>query len=243
MTVDSTMTFEKHLRLVSRAASQRLNILYSMIDRLLGDSFGVLSCPFWSTVLPCGARLPIHTLNYWTVKSLVPVFWLGLCLSVWHCSSSICGSTVYAVYKLGVTRSTLFLVLWLYRMRQCWLHAMLWSDIGVCLCGALQSLAILQDIILFPSQCPCVTILLTLYLMVWDCWVSKAGSMLIYWPNLLYLFLSSTVFSYLFFLSIGWYCGAGVFWLIGCYHYLSALYSQPLLIIIILWIATSGSCH
>ena len=33
----------------------------SMIDCILGDAFGVLSCPFWSAVLQCGARLPIHT--------------------------------------------------------------------------------------------------------------------------------------------------------------------------------------
>ena len=37
-----------------------------MIDHLLTDVFGVLSCPFWCTVLQCDARLPIHTLNYWT---------------------------------------------------------------------------------------------------------------------------------------------------------------------------------
>ena len=30
------------------------------------------------------------------------------------------------------------------------------------------------------------------------------------------LLLSSTIFPFLFFLSIGWYCGAGVFRLIGC---------------------------
>ena len=35
-----------------------------MIDRFLGDAFGVLSCQFWSTVLESGARPPIHTLNY-----------------------------------------------------------------------------------------------------------------------------------------------------------------------------------
>ena len=34
----------------------------------LEDAFGVLSCQFWSTVLQSGARLPIHTLNYWTVQ-------------------------------------------------------------------------------------------------------------------------------------------------------------------------------
>ena len=37
-----------------------------MIDRILGDALGVLSCQFWSTVLPFGALLPIHTLDYWT---------------------------------------------------------------------------------------------------------------------------------------------------------------------------------
>ena len=35
-----------------------------MIDWLLGDDLGVLSCPFWSTVKPFSARLPIHTLDY-----------------------------------------------------------------------------------------------------------------------------------------------------------------------------------
>ena len=68
VTFDSKMTFEKHLRSVSRAASQRLGVLrspgrYSMIDCFLGDALGVLSCPFWSTVLPFGARLPIHTID------------------------------------------------------------------------------------------------------------------------------------------------------------------------------------
>ena len=68
VTFDSKMAFEKHLRSVSRPASQRLGVLrspgrYSMIDCFLGDALGVLSCPFWSTDLPFGARLPIHTLD------------------------------------------------------------------------------------------------------------------------------------------------------------------------------------
>ena len=37
-----------------------------MIDRFLGDAFRVVSCQFRSIVLQSGARLPIHTLNYWT---------------------------------------------------------------------------------------------------------------------------------------------------------------------------------
>ena len=71
VTFDYKMTFEKHLCSVCRADSQWLGILRkswqdSMIDCFLGDALGVLSCPFWSTVLPCGAQLPIHILNYWT---------------------------------------------------------------------------------------------------------------------------------------------------------------------------------
>ena len=78
-TFDSTMTFENHLRSVSRAASQRLDIMrnpgeYSMIDCFSGDVFRDLFCLFWRTVLQCGARLQIHSLNYYTEKSVVPVF-------------------------------------------------------------------------------------------------------------------------------------------------------------------------
>ena len=53
-----------------------------MIDHFSGDAFKVLSCQFWSPVLQAGARLPLHTLNYWTVQSVVPGFYLGVCLSV-----------------------------------------------------------------------------------------------------------------------------------------------------------------
>ena len=45
-----------------------------MIDKFLGDAFGVLSCQFLSIVLHSGARLPIHTLNYRTEQSVVPGF-------------------------------------------------------------------------------------------------------------------------------------------------------------------------
>ena len=66
VTFYSKMTFERHLRSVSRAAFQRLGILrkswrVSMTDRFLGYAFGVLPCPFWSTLLQIGARLPKHT--------------------------------------------------------------------------------------------------------------------------------------------------------------------------------------
>ena len=72
VTFDSKMTIEKYLRLVSRTASQRLGILRKswrvFHDRsLLERCFVVLCCQFWSSVLQCGARQPIHTINYWTV--------------------------------------------------------------------------------------------------------------------------------------------------------------------------------
>ena len=71
LTFYSKLTFEKHLRSVSRAASQRIGILRKFWrvfhDKLLiGRCFWGLSCQFWNTVLQCGVRLPIHTLTYWT---------------------------------------------------------------------------------------------------------------------------------------------------------------------------------
>ena len=174
------MTFEKLLRSVSRAASQRLGILRkswrSLHDRtLLGDAFWVLACPFWSTVLLCSVRLPIDTLNYWTVQSVVPSFLLGVCLSMtllivdqWR--SCVCFT------RSGVTRCTLLMVLYLDRMCQCGLYAVLWSHIGS-LMHLLAAEPRSTAGLLFPSQCPFGTILLTLYSIVWDRLVSRAGPM------------------------------------------------------------------
>ena len=66
-------------------------------------------------------------LNYWT--SQWGQFYNCGCISLWHCTSSICDSIMYAVS--GVTRCTLFMVLYLCLMRQCGLHAVLWSHIGI----------------------------------------------------------------------------------------------------------------
>ena len=81
VTFDSKITFEKHLRSVSfpeQLLKDLVSLLSpgecSMIYRLLGDAVGVLSCQFWIIVLKSGARLPMHTLNYWTEQSVVPGF-------------------------------------------------------------------------------------------------------------------------------------------------------------------------
>ena len=70
------------------------------------------------------------------------------------------------------------------------------------------------------------TTLLSPYLMVWWDWrVSRAGPIFFFiglscsFPTLVFYY-----FPFLFFLSLGWYCGAGVFRLIRCIHItLSAL--------------------
>ena len=51
--------------------------------------------------------------------------------------------------------------------------------------------------------------------MVWDWRVSRAGPMPFCWPSWSLLFCLQ-LFSLLFFSSIGWWCWAGVFGLIGC---------------------------
>ena len=119
------------------------------------------------------------------------------------------------------------MVLYQGRMCQCGLHAVPWSHIGVlmrCLTAGPRSTAGL----LFPSQCPSGTFLLTPYLMVWDWPVSRAGPLFFYWLKLLYpyycilLFFCSLHSVYrmktlsFFIRASGWYCGAGVFGLIGC---------------------------
>ena len=128
-----------------------------MIDHFLGDAFGVLSYQFWSTILQSGARLPIHTLNYWTVQSVEPGFKLGVCLSVillivdpWQ--PGVC------FIRPGVTQCTLLMMLCLDRMCQCRLQAVLWSHIGTLMHRIAAKPRSTAG--LFPSQCPSGMILL-----------------------------------------------------------------------------------
>ena len=138
-----------------------------MIDRFLGDAFGVLSSQFWSIVLQSGARLPIHTLNYWTEQSVVTF----LTVDPWQ--SCVC------CIRSGVTRCTLFMVLSLDRICQRGLHAVLWSHIGI-LMHRLAAEPCSAAGLLFSFRCPSGTILLTPFSMVWDWRVSRAGPMLLY---------------------------------------------------------------
>ena len=91
------------------------------------------------------------------------------------------------------------------------------------------------------KSCPSVMILLTPYSMVWDWQVSRADPMFFYWPMLLYPYYSLLLFSpFLFFLSTGLYCGAGVFGLIVC---ISFSLSLALPIYIIIWQTMTPMLH
>ena len=84
--------------------------------------------------------------------------------------------------RSGVTRCTLFMVLFLCRMCRCGLHAVLLSHIGTLMRLLTEEpLSIAGH--LFPGQCLCGKILVTPYSMVWDWRVSRAGPMPFYWPS------------------------------------------------------------
>ena len=103
------------------------------------------------------------------------------------------------LYRPGVTRCTLVMVLYLNRMCQCGLHAVLWSHIGT-LMHRLAAEPCSTAGLLFLSRCPSGMILLTPYSMVWDWRVSRAGPMLFYWPKLLYPYYNLLlVFTFSFF--------------------------------------------
>ena len=136
-----------------------------MIDRFLGDAFGVLSCLLWSIFLQFGARLPIHTLNYWTEQSVVPGFKLGVCLSVTFLIVDPWQSCICFI-RSGVTRCTFLMVLYLDRMSQHGLHAVFWSHIDT-LTHRLAAEPCSTAGLLIPSRFSSGTILLTQYSMVY----------------------------------------------------------------------------
>ena len=89
--------------------------------------------------------------------------------------------------RSGVNRCTLVMVLYLDRMYQCGLHAVLWSHIAT-LMHRLAAEPRSTAGLLFPSRCPYGMILLTPYSMVWHWRASRAVPLLFYWPKMLYPF-------------------------------------------------------
>ena len=166
------MTFEKHLHSISRTASLRLDILRKswrvFHDKsLLERCFRSFVRQFWSTVQQSGARLPIHTLNYWP-GSLLWVWFSVTLLFVDQLQFCVC------CISSGATRCTRLMMSNLDRICQCGLHVVPWSHIGILirhLAAEPRSTAWL----LILSQCPSGTILLTPCSMVLDCRVSEQG--------------------------------------------------------------------
>ena len=101
-------------------------------------------------------------------------------------------------------------------MCQCVLHALLWSHIGI-LMRLLAAEPRSTTGPLFPSQCPCKTFLLTLYSIVWDWRVSRAGLNAFYCHKLVYPFSSSTILHFSSFcLQVGTVGLGSSIGLIGC---------------------------
>ena len=197
VTFDSKMTFEKHLRSVSRATSQRLGILRKSW-RVFYDRSLLWRC-FRGFVLPV----------------------LEYCSSVW-CSAadthlklldravSDARFLTGGVFECDIShRRSVAVLCILYKIRcnpvhplngalpgpyvPCGLQAVLWSHIGTLMhCLSAEPCCIVG--LLFLSRCQSGTILLTSYSKVWDWRVSRAGPMLLYWPQLLYLYYSLLLF-------------------------------------------------
>ena len=158
-----------------------------------------LSCPFWSTILQCSALLKVHTLTTGP--------FIDCCqFSDWYLSVTLHIVDLWQYYvccaRSGVTWCTLFMGLYLGRMRQWGLHPLRWSHIGSLvrlLAAESRSTAELY----FSCQYLwlCGTILLTLYSMVWDWRISRVSRCFIIgtrcsFPFCLLLFSLSVVSSY-----------------------------------------------
>ena len=164
MTFDFKITFEKHLRSVSRAFSQRLGILRKswrvFHDRsLLGRCFRGFVLPvleYFSAVWYSADDTHRKQLDRAVSGARF------LTVGVFECDIAHCRSVaVLCIY-----------VYMLYKIRCNPMHP---------LNGALP-------------RCSSETILLTPYSMVWDWGVSRAGPMLFYWPKLLYPYYNLLLF-------------------------------------------------
>ena len=163
-TFDTKKTFEKHLRSVSRASSQRLGILRkswrvfhdrSLLGRCL-RGFVLPVLEYCSAVWCSTADTHLKLLDRAVSGAL---FLTGVCLSVTFLIVDPWQSCVCFI-RSGVTRCTLLIVLYLDRMCQCGLSAVLWSHSGT-LMHHLAAEPCRRAGLFFLSLCLSGTILLT----------------------------------------------------------------------------------
>ena len=119
---------------------------HSVIDRFLGDGFGVLSCQFWSTLCRVhGARLSIHTF-----KLLDRVVSGACCLTgrVFECDITRRRSmaVLCMLYKIRCNTMHRLKLLYLGHMCQCGLHGVLWSHISILIWFLLQNFTVPQKL-------------------------------------------------------------------------------------------------
>ena len=164
-----------------------------MIDRFLGDVLVVFSCLFWSTVLLCCARLPIHTSNYCTARFIS-----------------------MGVFECGIShRRSVATLCVLYKIRCNPTHSLNGAFPGPCVSVLIARSALVAHRYTYApprcrtsqylrtfisSQCPSGTILQALSSMVWDSRVSRAG-------ELLFIGLSSSIPTIVFYyFSLSSFC-------------------------------------
>ena len=188
------MTFEKYLRSVSIAASQRLGILRQswrvFHDRsLLGRCFRGFVQPVlefcsavWCSAADTHLKLPDRAVS-------VARFLTG---GVFECDIA--------------HRRSVAVICMLYKIRCKAMHPLhgalpvpyvpvrVTRFALVTLMHRLAAEPRRTARVLFPSRCPCGMILLTPYSMVWDWRVSRARPMLFYWPKMLYRFYNLLLF-------------------------------------------------
>ena len=179
------------------------------------SAFWTTSSRFCSDVLQCGAWLQLLTLNYWAVSSFGRP-WLcsqwrqfsnRKCVWVWHCTSSIFGSIVFAMQDQ--------VVLYLY-LRASGAYTCYFGRTSVFVwASSLQNLTVPHDFY-SPLKCLCGTILLTLYSMVWDWRVSRALPMLFIGQSCSLSFRLLPFYIRLLSFYIRRLCGSMIFGLIGC---------------------------
>ena len=175
VTFDSKMPFEKHLRSVSRAASQKLGISKSW--RVFHDRSLLLKC-FRGFVL----KVLVYCSAVWCSTADSHLKLLNIAVSD---ARFLTGS----VFECDIAhRRSVAVLCMLYKIR-CITRTVCASAgytrcsgrISVYLCAAsLHNLAVPQDF--YSPQCPSETILLTPYSMVWDCMAgfnSRANALLL----------------------------------------------------------------
>ena len=205
MTFDSKMTFEKHLRSVSRAASQRLGISRKSwwvfhlcsVSRAASQRLGI----FMKSWRVFNDR-SLHGICF---RGFVMVI-LEYCSAVWWLATDThlklldraamvpsfnCGG----VFECDIAHCWSVAVFWmLYKIRCNPMH-----PLNVALPGLYVLVQVTHgalDVHRYTYELP-------------RCWT------LPYCQTFIPLSVS-LIFPFLFFLSLGWYCGAGVFGLIGC---------------------------